>query len=152
MVQDGRKQEFSYFAWQSEPPDPQAEDTFMKSKLSWEDRDNAQIKLLAFYKELITFRKSRKACQGKTYDSVKVFIDERNPVIALWRTHDGDKIVIIFNFDNAVVPFHFPDEVDSRTKIFDSSAVQWGGNGELSSQKLKEDSVLLNPRSVIIFQ
>jgi len=152
MVQNGRKQEFSYFSWKAEPPDPQAEETFMKSKISWEPRDNAQLKLFSFYKELIRLRKERVACQGKNHDSVKVYYEEEARIIGLLRTHKNDELFIIFNFDNAVVPYEFPDNITCRRKIIDSSSVKWGGNGEIAVDEVRNNSIMLNPRSTVIFQ
>src|SRR5690606_11469076 len=37
-VREGRKKEFEGYNWESEPTDPQEEDTFLRSKLQWELR------------------------------------------------------------------------------------------------------------------
>src|SRR5690606_31726712 len=35
IIRKGRKEEFHYFNWEGEVPDPQAEETFQQCKLSW---------------------------------------------------------------------------------------------------------------------
>src|SRR5581483_1672738 len=58
-VREGRKNEFKSFAWQGEPPDPQSEDTFNRSKLHWERRNDGNHRiLLDLYRQLIALRKS----------------------------------------------------------------------------------------------
>ncbi len=58
-VRQGRKKEFGEFKWQGEPPDPQSTETFLKSKINWEKRNEGNHKvLLDFSKNLITLRKT----------------------------------------------------------------------------------------------
>jgi maltooligosyltrehalose trehalohydrolase len=58
-VREGRAREFHRFEWKGEPPDPQAEETFLRSKL---DRRHARRPegeaLLRFYTELLALRRS----------------------------------------------------------------------------------------------
>lgn len=59
-VRDGRRREFAAFGWKPEDvPDPQAERTFLDSKLDWSelaraDRDHARV--LAWHRDLIALR------------------------------------------------------------------------------------------------
>ena len=56
-VRRGRREEFAAFAWQGEPPDPQDEATFLRSKLNHTLRHQEQHgRLWEFYKELIRLR------------------------------------------------------------------------------------------------
>lgn len=58
-VRKGRREEFSGFSWEGEPPDPASPETFLKSKLKWEslDRDSEAKSLLRYYRELIRISK-----------------------------------------------------------------------------------------------
>ena len=57
-VRAGRRREFAAFGWAPEDvPDPQAADTFLRSKLRWEERENGDhARLLAWYRALIRLR------------------------------------------------------------------------------------------------
>lgn len=64
-VTAGRRKEFAHFPEFSDPgrqaqiPDPQATETFLRSKLRWEERDlPAQSGLLALYRECLNLRKA----------------------------------------------------------------------------------------------
>lgn len=65
-VSEGRRQEFAAFPAFSRPdanaliPDPQAGETFFRSKLNWEEVDaNGHRECLSWYRELLAFRKTR---------------------------------------------------------------------------------------------
>lgn len=150
LVRKGRKEEFSYFKWEGEVPDPQGEETFKQCVLSWNYEQEEKSKtLLAFYKSLIALRKQRKALQNKKRDSLSVlFVDDTAKVIALQREADNDKLVILFNFNQAVQVFNNTTKLKLK-KLFDSSAKKWLGPGEESSEG---NSIQLNPESVMIFE
>jgi maltooligosyltrehalose trehalohydrolase len=64
LISRGRREEFQKFKAFSDPaargriPDPQAEDTFQRSKLRWEERDaGVHASMLALYKALISLRR-----------------------------------------------------------------------------------------------
>jgi maltooligosyltrehalose trehalohydrolase len=59
-VADGRRSEFAAFGWgAAEVPDPQAEATFLCSKLDWLELDrDGHRELLAWYRELIALRRT----------------------------------------------------------------------------------------------
>jgi maltooligosyltrehalose trehalohydrolase len=64
-VQTGRRREFAYFADQGEPPDPQATETFERSKLDWSLREHGEhATLLALYRQLIALRRRLPAIAG----------------------------------------------------------------------------------------
>lgn len=64
-VQNGRRREFAYFADQGEPPDPQATETFERSKLDWSRRDQGEhATLLGLYRQLLTQRRELPAIAG----------------------------------------------------------------------------------------
>src|SRR5690606_4570153 len=58
-VREGRKKEFEGYNWDTEPLDPQEEETFQRSKIQWNLREKADHKLLLmWYKRLIGLRKN----------------------------------------------------------------------------------------------
>ena len=60
LVSEGRKSEFAAFGWEpDEIPDPQAESTFLRSKLDWTERSrDPHTELLEWHKELIRLRRA----------------------------------------------------------------------------------------------
>jgi maltooligosyltrehalose trehalohydrolase len=65
-ITEGRRKEFKQFTAFRDPesrqkiPDPQAEDTFFKSRLVWQDLTNPEkVQLLRLYQDLIRFRRAK---------------------------------------------------------------------------------------------
>jgi maltooligosyltrehalose trehalohydrolase len=56
-VSAGRADEFASFTWQGEVPDPQAEETFRRSRLRWEELEQApHAAMLDWYRRLVALR------------------------------------------------------------------------------------------------
>jgi len=93
LVAEGRSKEFSAFAWSGEIPNPQARETFERSKLDWSElRSPEHAQLLEWYRRLLALRRARSpGVDGATaqvdYDSA-----------AQWfRFRVGDTLAV-FNF------------------------------------------------------
>jgi maltooligosyltrehalose trehalohydrolase len=58
-VRTGRRREFASFAWDSEQiPDPQADETFARSRLDWDERDcDEHREMLEWHRALIALRR-----------------------------------------------------------------------------------------------
>src|SRR5262249_33691314 len=98
-VRKGRKEEFAHFEWQGDPPDPQAERTFMQSKLHHELKQNGRHRVLfELHRELLRLRRSTPAlrCLSKTKMDVFSLEDEHILIVRRW---DGQsEVITIFNF------------------------------------------------------
>lgn len=132
-VRKGRGEEFAAFGWKEEPPDPQAEETFERSRLDHRLREEGEhAALQAFYKELIRLRKTVPALADLRKENVEV------------RVEDG--VIVVRRGGGAVVAFNFAEEeraVDlPGEKVLDSVDERWGGPG--SGERLA-------PRSVALF-
>jgi maltooligosyltrehalose trehalohydrolase len=149
MVRKGRKEEFAYFGWKDEVPDPQAEETFENCKLSWSiDKDEQAFTLYQFYKYLITFRKNRDAMKGTERSTLQIINESQNNIIHFSRVHNKDAVHVILNFSKKPQEIELSGELLSLKKIFDSSSMRWKGPGELTSNS--RDKILVNSESVII--
>jgi maltooligosyltrehalose trehalohydrolase len=97
-IREGRAAEFSGFADEGvKIPDPAARETFESAVLSWEtDQD-----LLDWYKELIRFRRTRPAMQGRARNSMEVRVVGR--VLVLERRILNEQVVILMNFGDSAV-------------------------------------------------
>jgi maltooligosyltrehalose trehalohydrolase len=74
LVSEGRKKEFAAFGWNSdEIPDPQAEDTFERSRLKWEEAHRSpHAEMLEWHSALIAFRRSTPELTEGTLADVQV--------------------------------------------------------------------------------
>ncbi len=152
LVRQGRMKEFSYFNWQGEVPDPQAEETFQKCKLSWNHEKDHHAVLLSYYRYLISFRKERLAMRGCERHQLKVIEVPEKKIIVLERTFEDDSIFIFLNFEKEPSTISYPLPKASR-KIFDSSASPWVDTQQQpQSIHTGEESVVMNPESALIFE
>lgn len=152
-VRKGRREEFTYFQWEGEIPDPQAVETFEACILSWQQEHDAAAKnLFAFYQYLIAFRKERPAMQARHRSAVSVFDPGDTSVVAFAIEHVKDPLLIVFNFDKN--PASFTYDPSRRVKsIFDSSATLWQGPGErVPLQTIVEMPIQLNPESAMMLE
>ncbi|MGA7885472.1 MAG: malto-oligosyltrehalose trehalohydrolase [Acidobacteriaceae bacterium] len=78
LVSEGRKQEFAAFGWDpAEVPDPQARETWERSKLNWAEREQAKhAEMLAWYRKLIALRKGTPALMDGDLNEVRVCCSE----------------------------------------------------------------------------
>lgn len=153
MVREGRRKEFSYFNWKGEVPDPQGESTFRKCILSWDLEDSTHKIILNFYKHLINFRKTRKAMQSDVREGVLVFPPADSKVICFKRTHAADQLLILLNFEQTQTSFSLDDSLPRGRKIFDSTAMEWGGGGGVTPTSVEAgQEIILPPQSAIIFE
>jgi maltooligosyltrehalose trehalohydrolase len=152
MVQEGRKKEFSYFTWEGDIPDPQAEETFRHCKLSWTHLAGEHAVLLSFYTFLISFRKQRIAMKGFERKHVRVFQIPDRKIIGMERTFESDYILIFFNFEKNVAQFSYQDVIGLKM-FFDSSAAHWKPDRkDVPTLSRTDNSVVMGPESVIIFE
>jgi maltooligosyltrehalose trehalohydrolase len=153
LVRKGRKEEFSYFKWQGEIPDPQSERTFEKCLLSWDiDKSKGARLLFSLYQFLIDFRKNRQAMQGKTRETLAV-LDSANRILCFERKFKSDHLLIILNFNKEGISYTPPVREKKLKKIFDSGSAQWGGAGSAGlTAPGVDEPIALNPESASIFE
>ena len=91
MVAEGRAKEFSSFSWQGEVPNPQALDTFERSKLDWKELSQpAHAELFEWHRSLIALRAQKPAGNAKA--SVK--FDEKRQ----WLRFSHQGLLTVLNF------------------------------------------------------
>ena len=86
-VSMGRREEFAGFDWRPEDvPDPQAPDTFERSRLRWEEiARSPHAEMLEWYRALIRFRRSLPAPRGDAGADVDVEADATSRRLAFRR-------------------------------------------------------------------
>lgn len=131
-VREGRKEEFAAFGWREEPPDPQSEETFERSRLKPCRDGNAT--LYAFYKELIRLRKTVPALAHPTKTGVEATPFEAERSILVRRRNGESEALIVLNFSEEEQRLPIPE---GWRKILDSA--------EKGSENVRP------PRSVAVF-
>lgn len=129
-VRNGRREEFAAFAWQGEPPDPQDEKTFLRSKLDHNLKHDGRFHALwKFYRELIRLRKQLAplACLSKEQCEIHDFESEQ--VLVLRRWFEDQEVIAIFNFNAAQISLDLPFSNGCWRKVLASTDERWAGVG-----------------------
>ena len=76
-VRDGRRREFEEFGWDPEDvPDPNAPQTFERSKLDWTEIDAPEHRaMLDWYRSLLAIRRRLPVCETPVGEDVEVYVD-----------------------------------------------------------------------------
>ncbi|MFT2011446.1 malto-oligosyltrehalose trehalohydrolase [Pontibacter sp. 13R65] len=155
LVRKGRREEFSAFAWKGEAPDPQAEETFQKSKLQHSYHQNEQQRQLRdFYKALIQLRKTAPAFSKLEKQNLTASFDQTTQVLHLTHTGQQPFVHCMFNFSDKAQQISVPQEAGNKWEVLlNSSDVQWGGQSNRSAAaESGTNSFLLQPESLLTLQ
>lgn len=147
-VRQGRKQEFKDFLKDREPPDPQAEKTFLASKLTPRQKwDNEQFLLLAWYKKLIRFRKSQIFWAGDTRKHFRAKALSEN-VLVVTVKKGSQHLKMVFNFGKED---YFYKSSKPVGVFLDSASVKWGGTMKENQQEIDRKKLVVLAESVAVF-
>jgi maltooligosyltrehalose trehalohydrolase len=122
-VRKGRREEFDDFEWEGEPPDPQSEETFRRSKLNWsllEREDHASLWRL--YRQLLALRRETPALRRLDLSSLETQADDEKQVLLVRRWTDTDEVLVAFNFSDRArtvpaLPGRWRSVMDTGAKI-----------------------------------
>jgi maltooligosyltrehalose trehalohydrolase len=95
LVSEGRSREFAAFGWGAEEvPDPQAAETYERSKLRWEERsEGAHAEMTAWYRALLSLRKEMPELTDGDLSAVRVRWSERE----LWFALERGRVTVAFS-------------------------------------------------------
>ncbi len=153
-VRRGRREEFAFFRGQGEPPDPQDETTFLRTKVNHSLGNEGQHHvLLEFYKELIQLRKEVPAlsCLSKETQEVRGY--EKSKVLSVRRWSGRSEAITVSSFGDAEVSVVLPVPQGQWQKRLDSAESRWLGNGSHVPEKLNSDgklNLVLAPKSLVL--
>ncbi len=137
-VRHGRKEEFSSFRWKGEPPDPQAEETFQKSRLNFALRHQTPHRFLYdFYRDLIRLRRSLPALRPADPADREVMDFEKEKVIYIRCWKERDEAILLANFSLLPQEVGLPLPAGSWQKELDSEDERWGGKGSRVPQQVQ---------------
>jgi maltooligosyltrehalose trehalohydrolase len=135
-VVEGRKKEFENYQWETEPLNPQEEETFERSKLDWtQPRSGKYQVMLNWHKKLISLRHSCSVLHNFNKNDIRtVLFGEKG--LALHRKSEDQKseLLCIFNFGSERASFTFPSHETNWSRVLDSRDTEW----------LEEDSSLIS--------
>jgi maltooligosyltrehalose trehalohydrolase len=125
-VRKGRQAEFaSFVADTSKVPDPQASETFVRSKLNWDERERGEHReILEWYRQLIGLRRCVPDFENGRLDLEAVTFDED----ARWISVNRGGSVVICNF--ATIQQRIPiahDATHLRVSLASKPGVRFDG-------------------------
>jgi maltooligosyltrehalose trehalohydrolase len=151
-VRKGRKEEFKEFIGKEEPPDPQDEMVFLRSKLNWNRTVDKQNILLEWYRHLIEIRKAiggASTCR----DDFDVELNRTTPCLRLYRRSNNQRLFAFINFSRGAAECRVDDNSGRWLKILDSSDQMWGGSGVNAPEAFTTPAVVtLKGRSVAVYR
>ena len=128
-VREGRRKEFERFKWRDSVPDPQSPETFLRSKIHWEQRKQGQHGvLLAFYGELLNLRRNVPALSPPDKQGTRVTAFDPSALI-VERSRGADRALIFFNFGSSPARLTYSLTPGIWNKQIDSADPQWKGPG-----------------------
>jgi len=144
-VKEGRRNEFASWHWTSDPPDPQDEDTFVASKLSWNKRKIGRYKsLLEWNTMLINLRNTHPALQSFCKDDIDIYIISNDCFGLSRRSADGNaRLLALFNLSAAPVTWAVTNALTGLLLINDSNSDSVGNS------RLSVDNVVTIPELTV---
>ncbi len=127
-VRKGRKEEFKDFHHPEELPDPAAEETFLNSKLDWENLPKEKHRqMLNYYKALIALKKSNPALGSNRKNTLAKAYTDKN-LLTLHRETAGQHAVCILNFSEANHDLGFIPNLQGFRIALNSASIPYGGS------------------------
>ncbi|WPU91917.1 malto-oligosyltrehalose trehalohydrolase [Mucilaginibacter sabulilitoris] len=148
-VRKGRKTEFADFHARGEAPDPQALETFERSKLSWDILEQQPYQtMLHYYKTLIGLRKHQPALKTLNRDNMTVETNAANNTLMIQRWTTDQQLICLLNFSGKDQPVAIPEGINQWQKLFDSAHPKW--NGPVSSPEILNTGLIAIPPATIL--
>jgi maltooligosyltrehalose trehalohydrolase len=149
-VRRGRREEFSPFNWQGEPPDPQSAETFQACRIDWSRRTAGRHgRMLAYCRALLALRR-RGPALGVAGDR-RVEESGNGQAVLLWRTSPVGRSLLIANLSETPDRVAVPASGKPWSLLADSADEPFGGPGTAAPARLDGTEVPMAPRSLVIY-
>jgi maltooligosyltrehalose trehalohydrolase len=156
-VRRGRRADFKSFEWAEQVPDPQAESTFLASKLNQalaEDEPHRTLRRL--YRTLLCFRREHRLSRTVS-QSVVQFESARAVMLLLGNDHEPHSLTAIFHFGETPTPLQLSLPASAWEKRVDSADPDWLGPGaslpaKFDSPGTGQITVTSAPHSFAVFE
>ncbi len=154
-VRQGRREEFSSFRWQGEPPDPQSPETFMSARLNrGPGRNSRQQIMFDLHQWLILFRQQSPILSRLSKEDMEVQGCERDQTLFVRRWNGTTEVALVYHFNQEPARASIPLPEGKWTRVLDSSDTRWLGPGSRVQKEVRSEgtvSVDLAPRSFLIW-
>jgi maltooligosyltrehalose trehalohydrolase len=113
LVREGRRREFAAFGFaEKDVPDPEAPETFARSKLNWAEAEGGHHKeMLAWYRSLIQFRRRLSALNDGDLGHIQIHYDEDARCLDIRRPGlDRSDVRVLANLGTHEASFQVDDE------------------------------------------
>lgn len=154
-VRKGRRAEFASFGWDTEPPDPQDEATFLRAKLNHNLRHDGPHRVLwDLYRELLRLRKELAPLARLNKENYEVTGYDKERVLLVRRWSGDEEALTVFNFNDRDVSVSLFIPQGPWKKQLDSAESRWQGKGSSLPQQFEAKgsaSLALNLKSFALF-
>jgi len=151
-VRLGRIKEFSAFGLK-EPPDAQSEETFSKSILRWEEREQpSNAILLDWHRFLLELRKTQAALKNDLKEDLSAAIlGEKTMIMQRQSVDHEESIIALLHFDSREVELARPAQLEHAELLAYSEGINWVEEGKQHDLSSDSKSILMAPWSVAIY-
>jgi maltooligosyltrehalose trehalohydrolase len=154
-VRRGRKGEFSRFNWEGDPPDPQAEETFLDSRIRFSLSEEGDHRILwEFYRELLRVRRKIMDRRDPEQGIIEATGLEEEGVLIIRDGREQKEILVILHFGEQERPMNLPFPSGKWKRILGSGDSRWKEPGDPAPAGLSRgrgESLLLTPCSCLIY-
>jgi maltooligosyltrehalose trehalohydrolase len=152
-VRAGRREEFASFGWGDDVPDPQDEETFLRSRVDWSLRSRpGHSELLDFHARLLALRREVPALAALTRQGMAVSCAPDGNALWWLREAAGSEALVALNFETRPMALPAPGGPGEWRLRLDSSAASWGGPGGSAPERLGPDErVILDPDAAVVY-
>jgi maltooligosyltrehalose trehalohydrolase len=152
-VREGRTREFGMSG--EDPPDPQSEETFRRSKLHWGLHREGNHKVLwEFYRELLRLRGETPALRFPDKERMLLTPVPEYSALAVERWDGDDETLVCLNFGDRPAEVRVTLTGGVWDRVLDSAEECWAGPGTLTPAEFRAESVVrftTAPRSVAVY-
>lgn len=156
-VRTGKAEEHASGVCIGELPDPQAESTFLESKIDVSAaRKGDQAIILEMYRTLIALRKEQPAFRVFHRENIAVTGYEQQKIVAIVRTAGEGMGICMYSYGDRPEKIAVTFPPGTWNKVLDSAERRWGGTGEIAPQTLEVTdssvSIEISPFSFVVYQ
>lgn len=155
-VRRGRAEEFSAFVAQGTPPDPQAEQSFLSSKLNPALRDKGRHQaLLSYYQTLLRLRRSVAPLASMDKDALSIAFDEELLTMQVSRRLGEEEAMLVLCFAKQATRLRLPLRIGQWQTLLCSADPQWLGSGVPFPPLIDSEGeveISFEPRSANLFR
>ncbi len=154
-VRQGRQEEFAAFRWLGKPPDPQAEETFIRSRINHQLRKEGNHQTLwQFHHALLQLRRELTILTDLGRKDREVLAYEKEKVLWVQMRGEGGEAVMVCHFGEEALNLSCPWPEGNWYKRLDSAEERWDGPGSQFLMELRggqDIPVDFPPQALVVY-